>query len=396
MSVADILSPAVQLGVNKKQRMASMPQLGVNGDESVEEDTNVSDPEEDSRQFISILIKCLALLNKIPEAVDTIKERCDKELTNLAKRTGREVSGDSTDTGVTTDWTGDKTFSFVLSSSALLGNYNSKQKAPPHSLQNFLDLLFQQYRTVVHLHESIVLAALQRLEYDQSVDIDGVTLYTIPDIWSKVQTIVQYVMDLYLDTSGAHSSAKANPAINPSVVSANPTVADLSSYFVRKSRITALTTDRLLKTNKAPLFRFDHSSHAISLNAYLAEQKEAALKEMVANGESGGDTGDGHGMDSIDFTLNSTEKYIVCVPQPENIVLMFNPLIKFIREVEDELELDDGSHCPLYLYLISCAKSFCNQINHDLERTIDLANKSLDIWKIQTDPEWLAGVGLSR
>ena len=46
-----------------------MPQISAN-DETIEEDTNVSDPEEDSKQFIAILIKCLALLNKIGEAVD--------------------------------------------------------------------------------------------------------------------------------------------------------------------------------------------------------------------------------------------------------------------------------------------------------------------------------------
>ena len=49
--------------------MTSMPQITTN-DETIEEDINIADPEEDSKQFISILIKCLALLNKIPEAVD--------------------------------------------------------------------------------------------------------------------------------------------------------------------------------------------------------------------------------------------------------------------------------------------------------------------------------------
>jgi hypothetical protein len=51
-----------------------MTQIGVTGDESIEEDTNVSDPEEDSKHFISILIKCLALLNKIPDAVEVSLE----------------------------------------------------------------------------------------------------------------------------------------------------------------------------------------------------------------------------------------------------------------------------------------------------------------------------------
>ncbi|CAG2168941.1 unnamed protein product, partial [Oppiella nova] len=395
ISVADILSPAVQIGVtSKKQRTAqSMPSMGAgsSGEDNVEEDTNITDPEEDSRHFIAILIKCLGLLNKIPEAVDTIKERCDKELTNIAKRTGREVAADAPDGS---DWTAtDGTkglFPMVLSASALLGNYETKQKTP-HILHNFLDLLFQQYRSVVHLHDTVVLSNLRLME---STGVTIPNIYTIPDVWARVQTIVQYVMDLYLDASGTHTGVKANQTISQSsVVSTSATPADLSSYFIKKRGLTAAVTT-MKSVKKAPLFRFDHSSHAISLNAYLAEQKEALKAEA-----QGGAGGDDHAMDSIDFGLNTgTERYVVCPPQPENIVVMFNPLMRFVREVEDELELeaDAGNHCPLYLYLISCAKTFCNQISHDLERTMDLANKSLDVWKLQTDAEWLSAVGLTR
>ncbi|XP_054164073.1 exocyst complex component 4-like [Oppia nitens] len=384
MSVADILSPALQIGVNKKQRIQSMSQIGLTSDDSIEEDINVSDPEEDSKKFISILIKCLALLNKIPESIDIIKERCDKELTNMAKRTGRELTADAPEPS--SEWTADsKTIPYVLNSSSLLGNYENKQKTS-HILQNYFDLLFQQYRTVVFLHDSVVLANLQRLEMDKSFNIEINNLYTIPDIWTKVQIILQYVMDLYLDTSGAHTSAKANHTTNQSTTSTNAVPADLSSYFVKRRGITAAVTT--FKAKKAPLFRFEDSSHAISLNAYLAEQKET-LKDKNENEAE-------DNMDSIDFTLNTSDKYIVYPPQPDNIVVIFNPMIKFIREIEDELELEDGNHCLLYLYLISSAKSYCNQITHDLERTMDLANKSLDIWKLQTDSEVLSNLGLNR
>ena len=47
-----------------------MPQIGVSGEETIDEDVNISDPEEDSKHFISILIKCFALLNKIPDAIE--------------------------------------------------------------------------------------------------------------------------------------------------------------------------------------------------------------------------------------------------------------------------------------------------------------------------------------
>lgn len=36
----------------------------------IHEDVNITDPEEDTRHFITIIIECLALLNKIPEAIE--------------------------------------------------------------------------------------------------------------------------------------------------------------------------------------------------------------------------------------------------------------------------------------------------------------------------------------
>lgn len=37
---------------------------------NIVEDENSSNPEENSEHFIAIIIECLALLNKIPEAVE--------------------------------------------------------------------------------------------------------------------------------------------------------------------------------------------------------------------------------------------------------------------------------------------------------------------------------------
>lgn len=50
---------------------------------------------------------------------------------------------------------------------------------------------------------------------------------------------------------------------------------DLNSYFAKK-KIGLSAVGSSFGKKKCPLFRFDASSHAISLNAYLREQKEAA------------------------------------------------------------------------------------------------------------------------
>ncbi|KAF7496669.1 Exocyst complex component 4 [Sarcoptes scabiei] len=54
-------------------------------------ETFESYPEEDSRQFILMLTKCIGLLDKVPEAVKIIRERFDDELINLVIRTAQEL-----------------------------------------------------------------------------------------------------------------------------------------------------------------------------------------------------------------------------------------------------------------------------------------------------------------
>lgn len=42
--------------------------------ENIVEDENCTNPEENSEHFLAIIIECLALLNKIPEAVEVKRD----------------------------------------------------------------------------------------------------------------------------------------------------------------------------------------------------------------------------------------------------------------------------------------------------------------------------------
>lgn len=52
----------------------------------VEEDTDILNPEEDSCHFMAILVKCLALLEKLPIAVETIRVEMQNELLCIIHR----------------------------------------------------------------------------------------------------------------------------------------------------------------------------------------------------------------------------------------------------------------------------------------------------------------------
>lgn len=407
------------------------------------------DPEEDSGKFISIIIECLFILNRIPEALEMIKDRADKELGNIVKRTGRELLGTHATHAATSGVTGinrnimttghqqqqqssslNAILPAVLRSSIILSDPENKA----HLLQDLFQYLFTQFRTVVSIHEAIVLVNFRRIQKRISPESgvgDRIKLYQMEDIWAKIQAVVELVADFCLDISGtsgggpnvtpgsnaimtgsgvmsqtsSHSDGSSHVMFGSTV---GTSVADLNSYFVKKrgvglstvassvsgfgvgkfsssgsssvSASGALTSStgssssasgsssKMSKSLSTALFRFDHSSHAMSLNQYLQEQKDAMREKAELTGEST--------LDSID--ISETDRYIVCTPAPENLVIMFNPLIKFISEIDSELNLGEGNHCPLHSYIMRSADVFLKQINHDLDRMMIESNKSLE------------------
>ncbi|RWS04217.1 Exocyst complex component 4-like protein [Dinothrombium tinctorium] len=388
VSVVDILSPALMQSnpTLKKRSPSSALQIDVIADQ-IEEDINLNDPEEDSRHFIAILIECLALLNKVTDAVEAIKDNANNELINIVKRTGRELLNIHSDSSLSAQnvYMSNTLVPVILRSSIVIDKGNRT-----HLLRDMLELLFQQFRCVVQVHETHIIPNLRRIETQKSLFGEAMRIYNMAEIWSKLQIVLQLVVDLHMDISGTNGIDKsvANLTQESNILThSSTTVADLNSFYVKK-RVGLNMVNTFGKIKKTPLFRFDLSSHAMSLNAYLQEQKEA-MKEKAERSVGGV-------IDSINISFSEAEQYIVCQPLPENIVVIFNPLMKFISEIDDELNLEEGNHCPLHSYVTSCAKVFLNQVNIDLEKLLEVANKSLDHWKIISDNEVLLSKNQTR
>lgn len=232
------------------------------------------------------------------------------------------------------------------------------------------------------MHETIVLPFLKKAIVKSESPSSNVS-YSIADLWSIVQDVLQMVADLYFDFNAVSSTERtvAVVAAEPKLSNHASSLAELNSYFLRKRPALSVSVgvSSFNKMKKSPLFKFDLSSHAMSLNAYLQEQKEA-MKEKA-------DRLNGGALDSIDMSLNETDQYIVCDPGPENMVTMFNSMMKVVLEIDDELNLEENSHCTLYHYLMQCAKSFLTNLKIDLDQCLDRANKSLEAWKIATDSD---------
>lgn len=315
------------------------------------EDITISDPEENSSHFINILVECLALLNKVSEAVETIKERSQKELLAIVSRTTQYVLDNTQNLPIMP----------VQTSNYISGFLQNPSQA--QLLLELFELVFEQFCCVVNAHKC-VLANLKRITLSNS-QYGDLLLYEMPDIWSKVQTVLEILAGQYLDIQNTTSNRQQAPPAFSEVTAAS----DISSFYSKKRNIKAKTFS---------LFRFDSSSHAISMNTYLQEQKEA-LKEK------------GEMQDTIDVG-----QQFVCQPSTINITTIFRPLMKFIGEIEQALALEPGNHCPLHAFLTQCVNVFLGQVNGVVDVMIDNATKSLDTWKPITDPELLKPLGTTR
>lgn len=314
------------------------------------EDITSRDPEENTQHYIAILVECVALLNRVPETVEVMKERCRRELLAIVRRTAQHVSDNTQNFSV----------SYIPQPTILGVIQNPEQQ---YLLSELLELTFEQFQCVAQGHQC-VLNNLKRAMAARGENEEQ-HLYEMADIWSKIQAVLEILIGEYLDIHNTATSQQPAPPAFTEV----PATTDISSYFLRKRNN--------IRPKKFALFRFDSSSHALSMKTYLQEQKDA-LKEK---GE----------IDSID----AEQQILVCQPTARNITIVFKPLMKFICEIEQDPNLENGNYCPLHTFLTECVKVFLGQVNLEVSNIIDNATKNFDSSKSISDADILQSVGAS-
>ncbi|RZC35473.1 exocyst complex component 4 [Asbolus verrucosus] len=174
---------------------------------NVEEDLNTQNPEENSFHFIVILIKCLALLDKLPFAVNRIKDEMQVFLLAIIQRTTQHIK----------DFAG------------LQNEVDYKQ-----ALKELVQTLFLQFKEVA--------------------EANAVFLQNVEEAAKAHNTQLEGFLNEYLDIQNISSDS---PVINTTDVT------DLSSYFGRRkqpikkkslfkfdSSCSALTLSNTLKSTK--------------------------------------------------------------------------------------------------------------------------------------------------
>ncbi|KAM6320796.1 exocyst complex component 4 [Aegotheles albertisi] len=306
------------------------------------------DPEENSTVFMGILIKGLAKLKKIPETVKAIQDRLEQELKQIVKRSTTQVADNGYQRGE-----------------------NLSQENQPRLLLELLELLFDKFNAVAAAH-SVVLGHLQQTVASPCSQYDGdIKLYDMVDVWVKIQDVLQMLLTEYLDMKNTRTASE--PSAQLSYASSGR---EFAAFFAKKKP----------QRPKNPLFKFESSSHAISMSAYLREQRRELYSR---SGELQG------GPD--DNLIEGGGSKFVCKPGARNITIIFHPLLRFIQEIEHAMELGPTKQCPLREFLTMYIKNiFLNQVLAEINKEIEGVTKASDPLKILANADTMKILGVQR
>ncbi|XP_053321528.1 exocyst complex component 4 [Spea bombifrons] len=314
--------------------------------QDIKEDPD-SDPEENSAVFMGILIKGLAKLKKIPETVKAVKERLEQELKHIVKRSTTQVADNGYQRGE-----------------------NTTQENQPRLLLELMELLFDKFNAVAAAH-SVVLGHLQQTLASPTSQQDGdIKLYDMADVWVKIQTVLQILLTEYLDMKNTKTSSEPSAQL-----SYGSTGREFAAFFAKKKP----------QRPKNSLFKFESSSHAISMSAYLREQR----REMYSkSGELQGAPND---------NLIGGGARFVCKPGARNITIIFHPLLRFIQEIEHAMGLGPAKQCPLREFLTIYIKNiFLHQVLTEINKEIEGVTKVSDPLKILASADTMKNLGVQR
>ncbi|XP_054255809.1 exocyst complex component 4 [Indicator indicator] len=313
----------------------------------IKEDTEL-DPEENSNVFMGILIKGLAKLKKIPETVKAIQDRLEQELKQIVKRSTTQVADNGYQRGE-----------------------NLSQENQPRLLLELLELLFDKFNAVAAAH-AVVLGHLQQTVASPCSQYDGdIKLYDMVDVWVKIQDVLQMLLTEYLDMKNTRTASE--PSTQLSYASSGR---EFAAFFAKKKP----------QRPKNPLFKFESSSHAISMSAYLREQRRELYSR---SGELQG------GPD--DNLIEGGGSKFVCKPGARNITIIFHPLLRFIQEIEHAMELGPTKQCPLREFLTMYIKNiFLNQVLAEINKEIEGVTKASDPLKILANADTMKILGVQR
>uniref|UniRef100_A0A8C6P3R9 Exocyst complex component Sec8 n=1 Tax=Nothobranchius furzeri TaxID=105023 RepID=A0A8C6P3R9_NOTFU len=296
-----------------------------------------------------IFFKALAKLKKLPETIKAIMERLEPELKQIVKRSTTQIADHAYQRGE-----------------------SLAQESQPRLLLELLELLFDKFKAVAQAH-SVVLAHMQQIAVHGpgGKHEEDIKLYEQADVSAKIQAVLQVLLMEYLDVKNSRSSSEPSAQL---------------AYASTGSEFAAFFAKKRPQRVKQSLFKFESSSHAISMSAYLREQRRELYSK---SGELQG------GAD--DNLIEGGEMKFVCKPGARNITVIFQPLLRFIQEVETNMGPGQAKQCQLRAFLTYYIHDlFLNQVRTEINKEIEAVSKVADPLKILASADTMKLLGLQR
>uniref|UniRef100_A0A8C7ZIR5 Exocyst complex component Sec8 n=1 Tax=Oryzias sinensis TaxID=183150 RepID=A0A8C7ZIR5_9TELE len=300
-------------------------------------------------RFIPFFLQALAKLKKLPETIKAIMERLEPELKQIVKRSTTQIADHAYQRGE-----------------------NLATESQPRLLLDLLELLFEKFKAVAQAH-SVVLSHMQQIAVQgpSRTQEDHIKLYEQADVSAKIQAVLQVLLMEYLDVKNSRSATE--PSAQLSYAS---TGSEFAAFFAKKRPQRA----------KQSLFKFESSSHAISMSAYLREQRRELYSK---SGELQG------GAD--DNLIEGGEMKFVCKPGARNITVIFQPLLRFIQEIEMNMGPGQAKQCQLRAFLTYYINDlFLNQVRTEINKEIEAVSKIADPLKILASADTMKLLGVQR
>lgn len=162
----------------------------------------IADTELNQTYFFGIAVECFALLEKVPESLETVQVQIEMQLMGIVTRTARHIQQMQHGSG----------------------------EEERHPLLELLDSLFEQFKAVAEAH------ALLLKGYGQVMGRYGLTtkLYDVPDFWTHAQVVLQNVLTDYLEVGGDGGGSGGGDEKRTNGYEAEENNNNLSAFFGRR------------------------------------------------------------------------------------------------------------------------------------------------------------------
>ncbi|ORX76849.1 hypothetical protein BCR32DRAFT_69784 [Anaeromyces robustus] len=288
-------------------------------DESYQNEEIVEDPEKnpelDSYNFMKIILECLRLLEQLPEALETIRQRLPLELYSVVEKTITEI-----------DKKNENSYNINKNSKLLFKSRNisdligiNSQEAKSNLLKDMLKLLYSKLDSIVQIHAFVLNTSEKMLK------LEGIqsTTYTIRDVWIAVQNEIRSLLYDYLTTpeTGVNTYQNLIYSINE-----------------------RLKDSKKNKERNKLLFRFIDEDFTKSTNDLFKKNNvyDNILKEVIKKKEENTHT---QSLIVIDKYSNSHKVIghkLLLPPDSRRVLAIFKPTCDFMEKMENIVSISKG------------------------------------------------------